>query len=471
MSIGALSNFWNKNFYGGNSKTSAKGGQSALNWLADTAPELMNPGQGEKESGTETTIGKKAPLSYSRRITANFKSEELSAVWGKDGEVCYSYQASMQRFEVLIHVNGEERNYLIKGTDKDGNAFEKEFDPYKIDPANADYTEFAALCVYIQKTDKYADSIMRDFAQPDNILEKQNYVGILGTWAVKQAEAGNIGLFDNARRLFLEIHRFMDERFSLSGSGSISANVSLAGKQEPVTEELLDLLFKEKDDRTKKVENRYWEQNFEQIGARAPESVKQAWMEAAEAAGVDGMGASKNGKLTHISQFMVQKVLRQWRGENADDILGSSVQSAIRAVNEALYALEHPLAPHHALTPEAAKGKENEKKFYLEFLKRLEGLQDNPDTEAEAAKKEVKKETEDKNVNKSKTDIEVVTQPDGSKILLIKTNIGGMETLMSVELSKPSPFSDKQKDAPADTEGEYISAVLAQDGLNHHSET
>lgn len=369
MSIGALlTNQWNRNFYNGNPKSTAKGGKDALKWLADTAPELLSSGKQGEEEKTGTDITSKTPLSYSRRITAKFRTEELAFSQSKDGEVCYSYQASMQQFEILINVNGDERNYLIKGTDSEGNSFEKEFDPYQVDPENADYMEFTALCLYIQKTEGYADSIMQDFVQPDNILQKMNYVGIFGMWCETQGQIGNTEIYENAKKLLGAIHSFMDNR--ISGKKEISS---------PLSDDLLDLLFKEQDVSRKeaaqeKPASYYWEREFARIGANAPESVKQAWMEAAAVAGADGMGITGNGMMRHISQLMVKHLERNWRGNNSKDILGSSVQSAIKAADEALYALEHPLVPHQNKTPEAAKAREREKIFYQEFLSRLYNL-------------------------------------------------------------------------------------------------
>lgn len=115
----------------------------------------------------------------------------------------------------------------------------------------------------------------------------------------------------------------------------------------------------------------YRERAFNQVGANAPESVKKAWLDAADKAGVDGLGISNSGKLSHITQMMVQRFLREYHGENGNDILGGSVQSAIRAANDALYALEHPLAPNSGRTAEEIKNREKEKLFYQEFLNRL----------------------------------------------------------------------------------------------------
>ncbi|MBD5452770.1 MAG: hypothetical protein HDR30_00385 [Lachnospiraceae bacterium] len=234
MSIGALfTKQWNRNFYGKNPNSSAKGETSALLWLANAAPELMNFGKREESDKAEAVEAAKTPLSYSRRITADFRTEMLTANRNENGEVCYSYEASRQKFEVIINVNGDERNYLIKGTDSEGNPFEKEFDPYDIDPENADYTEFTALCLYIQKTDRYADDVMRNFAQPENILEKTNYVGILFAWSIEQAQSGNMESFENARRLIVAIQEFTFSKREI---------------ELPVSEELIDLLFADQDE-------------------------------------------------------------------------------------------------------------------------------------------------------------------------------------------------------------------------------
>ena len=355
MAIGALlNNQWKGAFSGEYGKNPSKGTKSAMQWFAETAPELLNPGK--EDSGNKTALQPKTPLSYSRRITASFKTEEFHASQSKNGEAVYSYHASRQQFEVIINVNGDDRNYAIKGIDKEGNAFEKEFDPYEVDPENADYTEFTALCLYIQRTDGYADSLMGDFGQSldetgdFNILEKRNYVSIFGKWGTWQAKGGNPEFYSGAMEMLGAIHRFMEDRL-----GKMDV-----GEENSASEELIDLLFKE--------------QEFDQIGKNAPQSVKKAWMDAAAAVGADGMGIARNGMMDHISQLMVQRLLKIYRGERADDILGNSVQSAIRAVDNALYDLEHPLDGNHGRTPEQMKNREREKKFYQEFLQRLQVL-------------------------------------------------------------------------------------------------
>lgn len=116
---------------------------------------------------------------------------------------------------------------------------------------------------------------------------------------------------------------------------------------------------------------KYREKVFDQIAANAPANVKKAWLDAADAVGTDGMGISNSGKLDHISQLMIMRVERGYRGESTSNILGNSVQSAMRVAREALYALEHSLSSNQPRTAEQIENREKEKLFYQEFIKRL----------------------------------------------------------------------------------------------------
>lgn len=136
--------------------------------------------------------------------------------------------------------------------------------------------------------------------------------------------------------------------------------------------EIRGLVQHMKDDALPSSERSVWEREFDRIGANAPECVKKAWLDAADAVGVDGMGITKSGKMDHISQLLVQQISKGLRGETgSDDILGNTVQSAVKAVEKALYDLEHPLAGNYGRTPEQIRGRELEKKFYEEFLQIL----------------------------------------------------------------------------------------------------
>lgn len=119
----------------------------------------------------------------------------------------------------------------------------------------------------------------------------------------------------------------------------------------------------------------YDEKAFETVGPNAPESVKRAWMEAAKEVRANGLGIKSNGMMSHISQMMVQRLTNQMQGKpNPDDILGSSVSSAIAAVRKAIYDMDNPLRPGGAQSIEVQRLKMQERQFYQTFLHKLQYL-------------------------------------------------------------------------------------------------
>lgn len=124
-----------------------------------------------------------------------------------------------------------------------------------------------------------------------------------------------------------------------------------------------------------RAENSYNKSAFESVGPTAPESVKNAWMQAAEETGVNGCGIKSNGMLSHISQMLVMQMQRRMNGvQNYNDILGNTVESALLAAKQALYALEHPLDPSQPKSEEVKQHIEKEKEFYGSFIDKLEQL-------------------------------------------------------------------------------------------------
>lgn len=118
---------------------------------------------------------------------------------------------------------------------------------------------------------------------------------------------------------------------------------------------------------------KYDEKAFEYVGANAPKEVKQAWMEAADEAGVNGLGMRENGMLTHITKMMVKRLENCMNGTGREnDILGNTVQSAIRAAGKALYDLDHSLSPDSLRSIEVQEQLMKEREFYRLFLKKLD---------------------------------------------------------------------------------------------------
>ncbi len=46
----------------------------------------------------------------------------------------------------------------------------------------------------------------------------------------------------------------------------------------------------------------------------------------------------------------------------------------------------------------------------------------------------------------TRSDSEVITRPDGSKVLMITNQIGGMQTVTSIKLSEANPFQNDYKE-------------------------
>ena len=116
-----------------------------------------------------------------------------------------------------------------------------------------------------------------------------------------------------------------------------------------------------------------------EIGKNAPEKVKQAFTEAAKETGgfftSAGMWISADGKHCQMTKMFVERFVRWLHGETQGcDMLGSTVQSAINAVNRWMYDLDHPLM---GAAPVKSGDKwlvEKERRFYESFRDKLEKL-------------------------------------------------------------------------------------------------
>ena len=117
----------------------------------------------------------------------------------------------------------------------------------------------------------------------------------------------------------------------------------------------------------------YDEEAFNMVGANAPQSVKDAWMETVKEVGINGLGMTSNGS-THITQMHIQQVIAHYYGRDYTNILGNSVQSAIQATQKALYDFDHPLEPNKVRSLEEQRARIKERQFYVTFLEKLEKL-------------------------------------------------------------------------------------------------
>ena len=119
----------------------------------------------------------------------------------------------------------------------------------------------------------------------------------------------------------------------------------------------------------------YDEVAFENAGPNAPQSVKDAWMEAAKETGANGLGLTSNGQ--YHTEMLTQQIIAWYNGGKegrAYDVLGSSVESAIQATQQALYNFDHPLEPNRVMSIEEQQYHMKERQFYVAFLEKLEKL-------------------------------------------------------------------------------------------------
>ena len=212
MSIGAMmANYTGGFFYTGSFNTKKAEDTSAFEQLAENkAQECKEAVRGE----TNRTDGGKVP--YTRCITANIKTREMVASSGENGEMIYSYRSTEQHFSILINSNGSDKKYTIQGTDENGEKFEREFNPYDVDPKDADFPEFSALCLYLKQTDETADLLANEYFGEGDIFEKKDYMGMLEDFASDEIFLQGRKMMECAFELVNSLHDFAARRLGLA---------------------------------------------------------------------------------------------------------------------------------------------------------------------------------------------------------------------------------------------------------------
>ncbi len=175
-------------------------------------------------------LGQGAFLSYTRIITAKIPKDISEAMKTGSSGSPFDFSGDSQELKITINVSGGSRIYTASGTDKDGNKFTKEIDPYNVDPTNADYADFATLCAYIRDTEGMADNAMqavRD-AAPTDITEKGNYLYKVGFYAETN---GNLS---GAKKLFEQMESFFQRlmgigKLDVTGNADGTESVNRAG--------------------------------------------------------------------------------------------------------------------------------------------------------------------------------------------------------------------------------------------------
>nr|WP_044916714.1 hypothetical protein [Butyrivibrio sp. WCE2006] len=175
-------------------------------------------------------LGQGSFLSYTRIITAKIPKDISEAMKTGSSGSPFDFSGDSQELKITINVSSGSRIYTASGTDKDGNKFTKEIDPYNVDPTNADYADFATLCAYIRDTEGMADNAMqavRD-AAPTDITEKGNYLYKVGFYAETN---GNLS---GAKKLFEQMESFFQRlmgigKLDVTGNADGTESVNRAG--------------------------------------------------------------------------------------------------------------------------------------------------------------------------------------------------------------------------------------------------
>ena len=103
------------------------------------------------------------------------------------------------------------------------------------------------------------------------------------------------------------------------------------------------------------------------FGPNAPKSVNDAWTKTLDEPGIYDLGCDENGE-DHITQMDILRVIIEEQTGSCD-VLGNSVDSAIKTVKLALDMLNNPITA--STDPQIIKRQEKEKEFYEKFLANL----------------------------------------------------------------------------------------------------
>jgi len=356
-----------------------------INGFAQNYQTKYETGRTTGSAGTDfgAAVGKAAPGA------ANIVDIDADAMFS----ICHARTGESANVYRADGYSEDNPVYLVKGIDQNGNPYEQTVDVSKVDPNHCSYTEMLALQVHIgNRSDKdfLTMSILKDKADHVSYYEKADYLSMayglmedmktLGNWdgylrygkwindisreKEKQAagEQGEKRREDNEEKSETEILMKAD------GSKVMMTTIRIGGTEAVMSVEIARPTGFPLDDAAAEAAAKA----FETVGPNAPERVRRAWMEAAEEVGANGLGIKPNGMLSHISQMMVQRVTNQMQGrKNPDDILGSSVESAISAVRKAIYDIDNPLRPRSVKSIGVQRLVRQERQFYQTFLNKL----------------------------------------------------------------------------------------------------
>ncbi len=263
----------------------------------------------------------------------------------------------------------------------------------EIDPRNASQLEMFALLSY---ADDQGISDGGTFGSYQQMKVYADNARMNGYWEGNE----DLDSFVNAKHDWITMMTRMQDDYSKAGIYSQFLNCQKLG------ETMSGFSIRFVDFENVEWEDKSAEMSLHYVGPNVVPEVAKAWIEAANETGMNGMGMDDNGMLTHISSMMVQRILKWQKGEgDSGDLLGDSIESALKAAKEALDDLEYPLTPELERSPQVQKELEKEKEFYRSFIARLEKLSEEKaasDQTVEEAPENAREETAPNSVDKPK---------------------------------------------------------------------
>ena len=122
------------------------------------------------------------------------QADTINLNWS-DGAIFASGTPDGQSFSIYKADGYSTENplMLIKGIDKNGEAYEQQVNPLTVDPTNASFAEIMAVNAYFVDIGELNVNDMGAFERPsDDDLEKADYLTALRQWRDTQYDAGNI---------------------------------------------------------------------------------------------------------------------------------------------------------------------------------------------------------------------------------------------------------------------------------------
>ena len=254
--------------------------------------------------------------------------------------------------EVTAECGGERVSYKV--------------DVNRIDPRNASQLEMFALLSYSDDQEISDGGVLGSYGQMEVYADNAQ---MNGYWEGNQ----DWDSFVDAKHDWMDIMNRMTDDYSQAGIYSQYLNV----RRLEVT--LSHFSIRHVDVEHLKIEDRSADM-FSKF-------VLKAWLETAGERFADEMDTDM---FTHMTSVMIGRFKKYWDG----DASGNSVEAALKAVREAMQALEYPLASELKNSSVIQEELEEEREFYQSFMDKLQKLQEEQNRESDKTQEEQNRDSD-----------------------------------------------------------------------------